>query len=250
MRSRWRRSAVCGALLLVAGAAGPAHADPRAGLLTGLPLVEHVPRHRRPNVCVIFFSGDGGWADLDATVTRGLLLDGTPVIGVDSLRWFLLGRSPGHSTRDLLRLMMFYRRVLATDRFVLAGYSRGADTLPFMVRRLPPQARAWVRLLALLAPARQADFQSVLIHNLRGGPPAWALKPVAPELDALRGLPCVGYYGTDEAAASLCTQVPQDFTAVVPLPGGHHFAGNARHHGPYQAIADDLRARITDVLAR
>jgi type IV secretory pathway VirJ component len=69
------------------------------------------------------------------------------------------------------------------------------------------------------------------------------------ELDLLRDVRTVGWYGTSEADTSLCTQAPEDFRAVHALPGGHHFNGNTHKHEPYLRIAAELRAEIDAALA-
>jgi type IV secretory pathway VirJ component len=248
VRMRW---VVAGMMLLAAGAAGAGQigGDLRDQALTDLPVIEHVKSGAVPDLCLLFFSGDGGWADLDRSVVGELVGAHYAVVGVDSLRWFMFGHSPGRSARDLFRLLMFYHRALPASRFVLAGYSRGAETLPFMVRRLPAEARAWIKLLALIAPGRETDFQALPIHGITGGGPPWSLRPVKPELDALRGMRMVGVYGLEEAADSVCTQAPDDFTTVVALPGGHHFGGNAKDHAPYVAVANAIKDAITAALA-
>jgi len=223
---------------------GTSLADMRAGALTDLPVVDLTAGARVVDRCVIFFSGDGGWADIDKTITGELTKGGLPVVGVDTMRWFLMGRSAGRSSRDLHRILMVYHELLPQARFVLGGYSRGAETLPFMVRRLPAQERARIRLLALLAPSRVTDFQMLPIHALRGGTPGWALRPVTPEVRAIAGMRMIGFYGTDEAGDSVFTEDPGDFRTVYALPGGHHFGGDPQHHDSYLKIAASMLAEI------
>lgn len=247
-------------LLLMSALAGPGSrakaafpgtslADLRAGALTDLPLVDLTAGGRMADRCVIFFSGDGGWADIDKTITGDLLRAGLPVVGVDTMRWFLLGRSAGRSSRDLHRILMVYHQLLPAARFVLAGYSRGAETLPFMVRRLPAEARARIRLLVLLAPSRVTDFQMLPIHALRGGTPDWALRAVTPEVRALGGMRMVGFYGTDEAGDSVFTEDPGDFHTVYALPGGHHFGGDPQHHESYLKIAAAMESETASAFS-
>ncbi len=42
---------------------------------------------------------------------------------------------------------------------VLIGFSFGADVLPFLINRLPPEVRADVSLVTLLAPERATAFE-------------------------------------------------------------------------------------------
>lgn len=68
--------------------------DEPAGL-ADLPLTEVVDKSARAtDTFAIFFSGDGGWATLDAETSKRLAAAGVPVVGVSSLRYFWRERSP------------------------------------------------------------------------------------------------------------------------------------------------------------
>ena len=49
----------------------------------------------------IVLSGDGGWRDLDKTISEKLQSDGVSVVGWDSLRYFWSRKSPEQVARDL-----------------------------------------------------------------------------------------------------------------------------------------------------
>jgi Type IV secretory pathway, VirJ component len=44
---------------------------------------------------VVFFSGDGGWAELDSAVSANLAKQGMPVVGWSSLTYFWSFKNPG-----------------------------------------------------------------------------------------------------------------------------------------------------------
>jgi type IV secretory pathway VirJ component len=42
----------------------------------------------------VFWSGDGGWADLDEKISAGLAGHGVPVVGVNSFKYLWTTRTP------------------------------------------------------------------------------------------------------------------------------------------------------------
>ena len=102
-------------------------ADPRYGPLPG----------QASPYFAVFLSGDGGWVGLDRGVSGELAQHGIAVVGWDSLKYFLGGthaaRVPRGSGPRAAPLTPPWGKAHA----LLIGYSQGADTMPFMVNRLP-----------------------------------------------------------------------------------------------------------------
>lgn len=82
-----------GLLLAVVFAQPVPAAKPRTGSgVDDLPLV-NVAARQPGNTLAILLTGDGGWADLDRTLSSALAAHGITVIGWDSLRYYWpLGR--------------------------------------------------------------------------------------------------------------------------------------------------------------
>jgi type IV secretory pathway VirJ component len=59
-----------------------------SGALTNLPLIELAAHGPGSDRMAVFWSGDGGWADLDQAICAGLSHRGVPVVGVNSLKYF------------------------------------------------------------------------------------------------------------------------------------------------------------------
>ena len=137
-------------------------------------------------------SGDGGWASLDRDIGEALAAKGIPVVGLNSLRYFWRARTPDEAGRDLARILRHYLDAWKARDVVLVGYSLGAEVLPFMASRLPPDLRSRVRLVALLAPGRTASFEFHVSEWLR---PVRGRSPTAPEIERLsraaRSLPAM-----------------------------------------------------------
>jgi len=184
-----------------------------------LPLVE-VPANNPNETVTLFYSGDGGWRDLDRAVAGQMAKLGYPVVGVDMLRYFWSSKTPEKAADDLATIMAHYRTAWKAKNFVLAGYSFGADILPAVYNHLSEQDRRSVALLVLLALGKTADFE---IHVS-----GWMGKnssgiPILPELSRIQGNKILCIFGQEEKDDSACTALTAPGIRLMELPGGHHF---------------------------
>jgi type IV secretory pathway VirJ component len=190
--------------------------------VSDLPLVESPATGAERDLLAIMLSGDGGWAGLDREVARELNARGVPVVGWDSLRYFWDARTPAGAASDLDRVIRHYTQAWHKSRVLLVGYSQGADTLPFMVNRLPEESRNLVRTTALIALSDEAFFEFHVSHWL--GAPTGGL-PTAPEVTSGRMGPVACVCGRDETD-SPCRRLHGAGLRAIVLPGGHHFDGD------------------------
>lgn len=184
-----------------------------------MPIVEVASDHHNPTL-TLFYSGDGGWRDLDRAVAGEMAKAGFPVAGVDVLRYFWEHKTPEQAASDLSATMAYYRKTQGIQAFVLAGYSFGADILPAVFNRLPATDQSDVKLLVLLAVADQADFE---IHvsgwlGQHGGEQA-----LAPELARITTTKIMCVYGKEEQDHRGCKGLENSDAELLELPGGHHF---------------------------
>jgi type IV secretory pathway VirJ component len=184
-----------------------------------LPVVE-VPSKNPNETVTLFYSGDGGWRDLDRAVAGLMAERGYPVVGVDTLRAFWSSKTPDQAARELTAIMASYRTAWKAKKFVLAGYSFGADIMPAVYNRLSEPDRESVALLVLLALGKTADFE---IHVS-----GWIGKsnnglPILPELNRIEGNKIFCIFGQEEKADSACTALSTSGARLLELPGGHHF---------------------------
>ncbi|MBD9499828.1 virulence factor family protein [Pseudomonas sp. PDM17] len=183
-----------------------------------VPVVE-VPAAKPSETVTLFYSGDGGWRDLDRDVAAQMAELGYPVVGVDALRYFWEHKTPEQSAADLALLMQHYREKWGAKHFVLAGYSFGADVLPAIYNRLPADAKKDVSSVILLAFARSGSFE-IEVQGWLGK--AGQEASTGPEMARLPGPKVLCVYGIEEKDESGCTQ-PQSVGENLQLPGGHHF---------------------------
>ncbi|MDO9320206.1 MAG: AcvB/VirJ family lysyl-phosphatidylglycerol hydrolase [Pseudomonas sp.] len=198
-----------------------------------MPVVE-VPASGANNTVTLFYSGDGGWRDLDMQVAAEMAKRGYPVVGIDAMRYFWQHKSSEQASQDLAQLMQLYRQKWAAKHFVLAGYSFGADVLPALYNRLPARDQQDVSAILLLALARSGSFE-IEVQGWLGK--AGQEAPTGPELSQLPAAKVLCVYGKTDLEGSGCTQTEASGERLQ-LPGGHHFDEN------YPALATRLLQAI------
>jgi type IV secretory pathway VirJ component len=201
----------------------------------GMPVIE-VPAGQASDTLTLFLSGDGGWRDLDRDVAGEMAKLGYPVVGIDTLRYYWKHKSPEESANDLAELMQHYRQKWGIKRFVLTGYSFGADVLPATYNKLPADEQKRVDAIILLAFARSGSFE-IEVEGWLGN--AGKEAPTGAEMAKLPAAKVLCVYGLEEIDEAGCTEA----TAVgekLELPGGHHFDEN------YPALAK----RIVDAIVK
>ena len=209
--------------------------------IDGLPLVELPPPAELAgqHPLVVFYSGDGGWRDIDKKIGSYLADQGYYVVGIDSLRYFWRKKDPDAMAADLDRLIRHYGKQSLRHGVILVGYSFGADIMPFMINRLSPDAKAEIKLVSLLGISHHASFEIRLADIVGGtntdGP------PTLPELMRLKGIPIQCVFGEAEND-SVCTQKELDAVVNrVQMNGGHHFDGDYHHTADLIIAADKIR---------
>ncbi|HEY0777045.1 MAG TPA: AcvB/VirJ family lysyl-phosphatidylglycerol hydrolase, partial [Gemmatirosa sp.] len=212
-----------------------------------LPLVQIAPAANAAgpaDLVAVVLSGDGGWASIDREVGETLAADGVPVVGLNTLQYFWTPRNPDGAAADLARIVAHATMAPpgggTRPRVVLVGYSRGADVLPFMARRLPAELRARVAGVALLGLEASIAFEFHVSDWLGGSAPNE--RPTLPEVAALRAalpasVPILCVYGTGEDD-SACPAAAREGARAVAMPGGHHLGGD------YPALARQILAAL------
>jgi type IV secretory pathway VirJ component len=205
---------------------------PKDTAVSGLPLVEVQSATNDRDCFVILLTGDGGWAGIDKALAKSISDKGIPVVGFNTLEYFWNLRTPEESSKDLNRVINHYTKIWKKNRFILIGYSFGADILPFLANRINPQVLNNARLLTFLGLSKYAEFQFHISDWLGTGPGKDA-RPVVPEMEKLKGKKMLVFYGEEEKDTPI-EQMPGGLCRVVKLPGGHHFKGN------YDQIAEEI----------
>jgi type IV secretory pathway VirJ component len=198
-----------------------------------LPLVE-LPASRPGDLMAVFYSGDGGWRDLDKQISGVLADHGIATIGVDSLRYFWEEKTPEQVADDLAAILRHYRAAWGRQHAILLGYSFGAGIVPFAMNRLPPEEKAWIRQISLLGLVKYALFEFHVTEWLGVGGDAEA-RPVLPEIAKLDPALIQCFYGAEEENTA-CTAPEFDRAERIETGGGHHFDGD------YVSLAEKIMA--------
>ncbi len=195
------------------------------------PRLIETPAQAPGEAMAVLYSGDGGWGALDRGVAKALAADGVPVLGVNSLRYFQGKRSPQAAADDLADQLRRHETQWDRRKVVLIGYSFGADALPAIVPLLPADLRDQIQSVVLIGTGPHGDLT---FH-----PASWLNRatadsfPVAPAVEAMKGLPMTCIYG-DKERLDICPSLPAATIRQVRLSGGHHFDGD--YQGLAQAV--------------
>lgn len=224
---RMRAAAVLAAALAAGGGACshvriPETPGVEDGRMRSLPLRE-LPADGAGRAFAVVLTGDGPTGGTGKRVAADLAAHGVPAVVWQSLRYYWTPRTPEEAARDLDRVIRHYAGRWGKDRVVLVGYSMGADVLPFLVNRLPPETRARVGGVALLALAHDAVFE--FRFRQWWGTTDAPRRATRPEVERLADLSvvCVWGRGDDKAACPAMGTAPM---RIVELGGGHHFKGD------------------------
>src|SRR5438105_1943363 len=173
-----------------------------------LPLREIPATHAGPgsDVLVVFITGDGGWASIDNEVVSVLANHGASVVGLDSRAYLSKKKTPDELGRDVALVARRYTELWHRKRIVLAGYSRGADLMPFAANRLPAELRQRVVLIAMLGLAPRVGWEFHFEDLFRAVRRPGDLETL-PELEKLRGTRMMCVYGNEESS-SQCRDAP------------------------------------------
>jgi type IV secretory pathway VirJ component len=209
------------------------------GALRGLPLVE-LPAKRPGDLMAVFYSGDGGWRDIDKSIGEWMAQRGVAIVGVDSLRYFWSKKSPEEVAADLALLFDHYGAEFGTSRYALVGFSFGSDIMPDVWPKLPKAVKDRVGVVSLMALGTNADFE-VTVEGFLGAATAES-RPLAPLLGQLPLDRTQCIYGQEEAddRETSCTAPELGDAQRVALEGGHHFDGD------YSKAAQAIWERIQE----
>lgn len=197
---------------------------PQAGDINDLPLSE-VPASggTGSDWMAIHITGDGGYGVTDKGISEELAQNGIPVAALNSLKYFWKTRTPEQAAKDLERIIRHYLSVWKKSKVMLIGYSFGADVLPFMITRLPGDLKDKIELVVFMGLSSTAEFEFHLTDWV-GGTDKNAL-PVKPEVEKLKGMKMLCFYGDDDSDA-LCKTLPPDLVKSTVLKGGHRIGSN------------------------
>jgi type IV secretory pathway VirJ component len=188
-----------------------------------LPLIEQPATHGAADLPIaLLLTGDGGWAGLDRGMAAELGARGLPVVGLSTLKYYWKARTPEESARDIARVITHYLALWKRQRVLLIGYSFGANVLPFIVNRLPPELQARIAGIGLLGLDDSTNFEIKVTGWLPGS--SSGELPVRPEIEKMTGLKALCLYGGGEQHDP-CAALAGPNLRALEVGTGHHFSG-------------------------
>jgi type IV secretory pathway VirJ component len=217
----WSAFRLLGPTLLVAflsiGAGARAANQPLPVVKVPAPMGSHGP-------LLLVLSGDGDWTSFMKELSDIAAAHGAPVLGLKMRTYLSTPRKPDQVAADLEPVVRGQLKEWNREEIVIIGYSRGADTAPFVVSRWPTDLRAHVRALGLIGLSDSASFEfhweDLAIDISRPTD-----IPTRPELEKLAGLSILCFRGEDEQK-SACARPVAGMRMIV-------------HDGKHRAKAGD-----------
>ena len=192
-----------------------------------LPVVVTGAKIRKNEAPAAFMlSGDGGWFGFEQSVADRLAELGIPVVGLDSRKYFWNRTTPEATAKDIEKLLNYYGKKWNKKKFVLIGYSLGAEIVPFIYNRLTPQMKSEIKSIALLSPETNTDFE-IHISNMLGLGNKQNTYNVIDEIARIRGVPTLVIFGEGEKSVvpNLLKDLPVE---IRKIPGDHHYKSDER----------------------
>ena len=180
------------------------------------------PDKRAPVALLI--SGDGGWYGFEQSIADNLAKQGIPTIGLDSKKYFWNRRTPEETASDIAKTLNFYSKEWGREKFILIGYSLGAEIVPFIVNRLPDKIKSNVESVVLLSPATTTDFE-IHISNMLGMGNKQNTYNTIDEIITMANVPTLIIFGDGEKTPipELLSKTP---VIIRKIPGDHHYKFN------------------------
>jgi type IV secretory pathway VirJ component len=184
-----------------------------------------------PNPMVFYISGDGGWNSFDKKLANEYETNRMPYIALNSFRYFWSKKSPDQFVKDIVPVLYKYLKEWNKKEIVMIGYSFGAETMPFLITRLPNDLKEKVKLIILITPSKTSDFE-IHINDMLMLDGKYDYDVVA-EIGKISVPQIFCFFGTNEATI-FPTSHQQKNLKVFLVKGGHGFS--------------DSKAVITQVL--
>lgn len=191
--------------------------------LPKLPLVilPSSPDENMPMVLMI--TGDGGWKNFDPRLAKQFVGEQAPVVALNAFHYFWTKKTPEQTTAVVEDLLNKYMQQWHRNSFILAGFSFGADVLPFVVNRLPESLMKHCEGVALFSPGTTTDFE-IHISQMLSDHRQWKYS-VVNEIEALKPVKLLCFFGDEEHEFPVKIISRPDWQLIY-LQGGHHYEKN------------------------
>lgn len=175
------------------------------------------------NPFVLYISGDGGFNNFSTGLCTAISKAGFSITAINAKSYFWSKKTPEQAANDIGDYLEKKLKERKNKQIVLAGYSFGADVIPFIANKLPDSLKKNLLAVVLLSPSSSTDFE---IHwtDILG----WNKKR---NMDVVAGInkmnvpKTVTIFGSDEDDFPVKDIKLVNYNNEI-LPGGHHLDGD------------------------
>jgi len=185
-----------------------------------LPLKEWNSTSDKP--LIFYVSGDGGYTGFSENICTTINKTGYKIVALNSKSYFNDQKTPEQTTKDIVVYLNTEFSKRKNQQLVLAGYSFGADIVPFISNILPDSLKRKLISVVLLSPSTSTDFETHIWDMLGGNKKR--SRDVVAEINKM---------GTIKTAIILENDAGFPINGIklkncdyYKLAGGHHFEGN------------------------
>ncbi len=166
---------------------------------------------------VFYISGDGGFNSFSKSFIKQWNNAGYPVVSLNARSYFFRAKQPDVAAKAIAELLAHYLVSWKRNNIILAGYSFGADVMPFIQTRLPQNIESKIGYTILLSPSHTTDFEVHLFYGHSGS-------SVPAEINKLNS-PTLLVYGNKESDVPVAEVKNPKVTSLV-FSGDHHYDDN------------------------
>ena len=185
-----------------------------------LPLKEWNSTSDKP--LIFYVSGDGGYTSFSENICNEINKAGYKITALNSKSYFDDQKTPEQTTSDIVAYLNTEFSKRKNQQLVLAGYSFGADIVPFVVNNLPDSIKKKLISVVLLSPSKSTDFETHFWDMLGGA--RKGNRDVVAEINKLGSVKTAIILETE--ADFPANNIKLKDSGFYKLGGGHHFEGN------------------------
>jgi type IV secretory pathway VirJ component len=166
---------------------------------------------------VLYLTGDGGMNAFSKLLVQQWNSKGYPVVALNIKSYLWKAKTPDKAAADITSLLRQYLTNWKRQNVILAGYSLGADVLPFIQTRLAADVNNRASHVVLISPSATTDFEVHMIYSSKG-------ESVPAEINKLTK-PTIVVFGSTEKDVPEKSISNKNVT-ILKVPGDHHYNDN------------------------
>jgi len=187
---------------------------------------------------VFYVSGDAGFNSFSKNFSEQIFRNGFDIYALNTKDYFWDEKTARGSAGDFSGFLEDRFRGRKNKQLVIVGYSFGADALPFILNRFPPETRQRILKVILIDPSSNGDLKITLASYINESAAGrWA---TFPELSKLGDLSFAFILSDFSAYYYPYAKVPLADKQLYRLPGNHRFDGNFK--GLASTVAKIIRS--------